>query len=48
MSTNHNPDNQKHVSRREALRRGVWSTAGMIAASGLSSRVFAAPAAQTP
>ena len=44
MSTNHNPDNQEHVSRREAMRRGVWGTAGMIAAGGLSSRVFAAPA----
>ena len=48
MSTNHNPDNQQHVSRREAMRRGVWGTAGMIAAGGLSSRVFAAPAEKTP
>ncbi len=48
MSTNHNPDNQEHVSRREAMRRGVWGTAGMIAAGGLSSRVFAAAAEKTP
>jgi hypothetical protein len=48
MSTNHNPDNQKRVSRREAMRRGVWGAAGMIAASGLSARVFAAEAKKTP
>ena len=48
MSTNQNPNNQEHVSRREAMRRGVWGTAGMIVAGGLSSRVFAAPAAKTP
>jgi hypothetical protein len=48
MSTNHNPNNQKQVSRREALRRGVCSAAGMVAASGLGSRVFAAPAQKTP
>ena len=48
MSTNHNPDNQEHVSRREAMRRGVWGAAGMIAAGGLSSRVFAAEAEKTP
>ena len=43
MSRNHNPDNQEHVSRREAMRRGVWGAAGVIAAGGLSSRVFAEP-----
>ena len=48
MGTNHNPDNQERVSRREAMRRGVCGTAGLIAAGGLSSRVFAAPAAKTP
>ena len=48
MSTNHGPDNQQHVSRREAMRRGVWGAAGMIAAGGLSSRVFAAQAKKTP
>ena len=44
MSTAHNSQNPERVSRREAVRRGVWGTAGMIAASGLNSRVFAAPA----
>jgi hypothetical protein len=48
MSTNHHPDNQEYVSRREAMRRGVWGTAGLIAAGGLTSRVFAAPAKKTP
>jgi hypothetical protein len=47
MSTNQNPDNQEQVSRREAMRRGVWGTAGVIAAGGLSSRVFAASAEKT-
>ena len=48
MSTNHNRDNQEHVSRREAMRRGALGAAGMIAAGGLSSRVFAAEAKETP
>ncbi len=48
MSANQSPDNQQHVSRREAMRLGVWGAAGMIAAGGLSSRVFAAPAKKTP
>jgi len=48
MSTNHNSDNQEHVSRREAMRRGALGAAGMIAAGGLSSRVFAAEAKKTP
>jgi len=48
MSTSHNPDNREHVSRREAMRRGALGAAGMIAAGGLSSRVFAAEAARTP
>ena len=42
MSTSHNPQNEKHVSRREAMRRGVLGAAGMIAAGGLTSRAFAA------
>ena len=48
MSTNHNRDNQERVSRREAMRRGVSGAAGMIAAAGLNSRVFAAEAKKTP
>ncbi len=43
MRTNHNPDNQKHVSRREAMRRGVFGAAGMIAAGGLTPSVFGEP-----
>jgi len=43
MSRNHNPDNQEHVSRREAMRRGALGAAGLIAAGGLTSRVFAEP-----
>jgi len=48
MNTNHNPDNQKRVSRREAMRRGVLGAAGIIAAGGLSSRVFAEPLKISP
>ena len=48
MSTNHNPDNQQQVSRREAMRRGVCGAAGMIAAGGLDFRVFADEAKKTP
>ncbi|MEN6493949.1 MAG: DUF1501 domain-containing protein [Thermoguttaceae bacterium] len=43
MRTDHHPDNQGHVSRREAMRRGVLGAAGLIAAGGLTSRVFAEP-----
>ena len=43
MSTNHNRDNQEHVTRREAMRRGALGAAGLIAAGGLTSRVFAEP-----
>jgi len=48
MSTNPNADKQQHVSRREAMRRGVWGAAGMVAAGALGSRVFAAPANKAP
>ena len=48
MSTKDRPDNQEHVSRREAMRRGVWGTAAMVAAGGLNSRVFAAPTEKAP
>jgi hypothetical protein len=48
MSTNHHPDNQQHVSRREALRRGAWSAAGLVAASGLGARAYAAEPEKTP
>jgi hypothetical protein len=48
MSRNHNPDHRKEVSRREALRSALCGAAGMVAAGGLSSRVFAAVAEKTP
>ena len=48
MSTSHNPHNPEQVSRREAVRRGAWGAAGMIAASGLGSRAFAVEAKKTP
>jgi len=41
MSTRQKLDNQKLLSRREAMRRGAWGAAGMIAAGGLSSRAYA-------
>ncbi|MBN2473863.1 MAG: DUF1501 domain-containing protein [Pirellulales bacterium] len=48
MSTDHHPDNQEHVSRREAMRRGALGAAGIIAAGGLNSRVFADPLKISP
>ncbi len=45
MSTNNNPDK---VTRREAMRRGALGAAGLVAASGLGSRAFAAEAQKTP
>lgn len=48
MSTNHNPDNQQHVSRREAMRRGALGAAGVIAAGGLGSRILAASESGSP
>jgi len=48
MTTNRNSGSQERVSRREAMRRGALGAAGMIAAGGLGSRVFAAAAKKTP
>ncbi len=48
MSADPNRDNRKHVSRREAMRRGALGAAGVIAAGGLNSRSLAAEAAKTP
>ena len=48
MSKNHNPDYRKEVSRREALRSALCGAAGMVAAGGLSSRLFAATVEKTP
>jgi hypothetical protein len=48
MSANHSSDNQGHLSRREAIRRGALGAAGLIATAGLSTRARAAEAAKTP
>jgi hypothetical protein len=48
MSTDYNQDSQEQLTRREALRRGALGVAGAIAAGGLNSQVFAAPAEKTP
>src|SRR5512136_444292 len=48
MRTDHHQDKQEQITRREALRRGAFGAAGMIATSGLSSHAFAAPAEKTP
>jgi hypothetical protein len=48
MSTNHDGNNQEHVSRREVMRRGALGAAGMIAVGGLNSDVSAASAKKTP
>jgi len=48
MSTSHRSNGPRHVSRREAMRRGIWGAAGMIAAGSLNSRVFAAEPQKTP
>jgi hypothetical protein len=48
MSRNHTPHIRNEVSRREAMRSALCGAAGMIAAGGLSSRLFAAEAKKTP
>ncbi len=48
MSRNDNADHRTEVSRREAIRSVVCGAAGLAAAGGLSSRVFAAEAKKTP
>src|SRR5512144_1200178 len=40
--------NQEHLSRREAMRRGLRSAAGIAGIAGCASRVFAAAAEKTP
>ena len=47
MSAKHHPDNQRQVSRREAMRHGVLGATGLVAASGLNPRVFAAEPEKT-
>jgi len=48
MGRKHKPNNRKEVSRREAMRSALCGAAGVIAAGGLSYRVFAAEAQKTP
>jgi len=43
MSTNPDRDSREPMSRREALRRGAWGAAGLVAAGSLGPRLFAAP-----
>lgn len=46
MSTNHHPERGTNISRREAMRRGLASSAaGWMLANGLGSQAVAAPAA---
>ena len=48
MSTSHNPNSRKRLSRREAMRRGALGAAGLAAANGLSYRAYAAEPEKTP
>ncbi len=48
MTTNYNSDNQENMSRREAMERGALGAAGMMAAGGLNSHIFAAETEKTP
>ena len=51
MGTTFRPENGTPISRREALRRGIGGLAGLILASRLGARAFAAatnPAAKPP
>ncbi len=48
MSTNHTPDNQPSVSRREALQLGALTASSLMAAGSLSAGAFAAEPNKTP
>lgn len=48
MKTNEHSDNQPHVSRREAVRRGVCGAAGVIAAGSLNPCDLTAAGEKTP
>lgn len=46
MSTNHRSEHDLHISRREAMRRGLaGGAAGLVLGNGLSRQALAAPAA---
>jgi len=48
MSANRNPEKRGNLSRREAMRRGVWGTTGMIAAGSMGVHVLGAEPPKTP
>jgi len=48
MNTDRKSNNKEQLSRRDALRLGALGTAGMIAAGGLGTTVFAAEGEKTP
>lgn len=48
MSTNPKREGGEHISRREAVKKGVLGAAGVMAAGGLGRGVFAAEAQKTP
>ena len=48
MTTSHDSNKDQRVSRREALQRGLRGAAGVVAASSLTARVFAAEPKKTP
>ncbi len=48
MSTSHNSENRKQISRREALRRGLYGTAGLMLAERLVPGVRAAVSNPAP
>lgn len=48
MSTSHGSDNGMRVTRREAMRRGLYGAAGLMLADRMGSRAFAAAATAAP
>lgn len=46
MKTNHTPSHERRISRREALRRGLCGTAGLLLAGGLGADALAAETEQ--
>ncbi len=48
MDTSKPNGGRERMSRREAMRRGMFGAAGVIAAGGMGGRVFAAPAKKKP
>ncbi len=46
MKTNHTPSHERRISRREAMRRGLCGTAGLLLAGGLGADALAAETKQ--